>query len=136
MRNAFRVTATTLIASAAVSVGSLAVVAAASGSSRGHAAASKVSLTLWENYGTEQNATATKNLVAAYEKKNPNVTIKVVSEPADNYFSLLQASAISKTGPDIAVMWTGLFTLQDKSYLTSLKGLIPSATLAKVQGVQ
>jgi len=95
-----------------------------------------VTLTMSMNYATEQNSTSTKDLVKAYEKKNPNVTIKVVSQPADNYFQLLQASAISKNGPDLAVAWTGLFTLQDKSYLTSLKGLIPAATLKKVEGVQ
>ena len=95
-----------------------------------------VTLTLWHNYGTEQNATATKNLVDAYQKLHPNVTIKVVSQPADNYFSLLQASAVSKTGPDIAVMWTGLFTLQYKSFLTGLKGLVSDDALSKVQGLR
>jgi ABC-type glycerol-3-phosphate transport system substrate-binding protein len=132
-----RVTATTLIASAAVVVGALTAtgVALASGHTA-HASASSVSLTLWENYGTEQNATATKDLVKAYEKLHPNVTIKVVSEPADNYFALLQAAAISGNGPDIAVMWTGLFTLQYKSYLTNLKGLVPASALNKMQGLQ
>jgi raffinose/stachyose/melibiose transport system substrate-binding protein len=95
-----------------------------------------VTLTLWHNYGTEQNATATQNLVTAYEKVHPNVTIKIVSQPADNYFSLLQASAVSKSGPDIAVMWTGLFTLQYKSFLTGLKGLVSADALAKTQGLQ
>jgi raffinose/stachyose/melibiose transport system substrate-binding protein len=95
-----------------------------------------VTLTLWHNYGTEQNAIATQNLVDAYKKVHPNVTIKLVSQPADNYFSLLQASAVSKTGPDIAVMWTGLFTLQYKSFLTGLKGLVPDAALSKVQGLR
>jgi raffinose/stachyose/melibiose transport system substrate-binding protein len=95
-----------------------------------------VTLTLWHNYGTEQNAIATNNLVKAYTTLHPNVTIKVVSQPADNYFAQLKAAAISKTGPDIAVQWTGLFTLQNKSYLTNLKGLIPDASMAKVQGLQ
>ncbi len=51
-----------------------------------------VTLTLWHNYGTEGNAVATKNLVAAFEKANPDITIKVVSQPADNYFALFQAA--------------------------------------------
>ena len=84
-------------------------------------------MTLWENYGTEQNATATKALVSAYEKLHPNITIKVVSSPADNYFPLLQAAAIAGNGPDLAVMWTGLFTLQYEAYLTNLKGVVPAA---------
>jgi raffinose/stachyose/melibiose transport system substrate-binding protein len=132
-----KVTASALIASAVVTVGALLGTGVAWASAHNaHAAASKVSLTLWENYGTEQNATATKDLVKAYEKLHPSVTIKVVSQPADNYFALLQAAAISGNGPDIAVMWTGLFTLQYKSYLTNLKGLVPAAALSKMQGLQ
>ena len=94
-----------------------------------------VTLTLWHNYGTEQNAVATQNLVKAYEAAHPNVTIKVVSQPADNYFALLKAAAVSRTGPDIAVQWTGLFTLQDTSYLTPLKGLVPASALSKMKGL-
>lgn len=132
-----RLTATALVASAAVAVGSQAAAGVAVASTHtAHASASPVSLTLWENYGTEQNATATKALAKAYEKLHSNVTIKVVSEPADNYFALLQAAAISGNGPDIAVMWTGLFTLQYESYLTNLKGLVPASALGKMQGLQ
>lgn len=93
-------------------------------------------LTLWHNYGAEQNATATESLVKAFEAENHGIKIKVVSQPADNYFSLLQASAISKTGPDIAVMWTGLFTLKYKDLLTPLKGLVPDGALSKMEGLQ
>jgi ABC-type glycerol-3-phosphate transport system substrate-binding protein len=97
---------------------------------------SPITLTLWHNYGTEQNAVATQKLTDAYHALHPNVTFKVVSQPGDNYFSLLQASAVSKTGPDLAVMWTGLFTLKYKSFLVNLKGKIPAATLSRVQGLQ
>jgi raffinose/stachyose/melibiose transport system substrate-binding protein len=91
-----------------------------------------VTITIWHNYGTEQNATALQNLVDAFQTANPNITVKVVSQPGDNYFALLKAAAISKTGPDLAVQWTGLFTLQNRSYLQNLKGLIPEADLARV----
>ena len=94
--------------------------------------ASKVTLTIWHNYGTEQNATALQNLATAFEKLHPNVTIKIVSQPADNYFALLQAAAVSKTGPDLAVMWTGLFTLQYKNFLVNLQGKVPAADLARI----
>src|SRR3984957_9509925 len=70
----------------------------------------KVTLTFWENYGTQQTLLGTaKNLISAYEKLHPNVTIKMVSQPADNYFAQLQTAAIAGTGPDLAVMWTGLY---------------------------
>ena len=95
-----------------------------------------VTLTLWHNYGTEQNAVATQKLTDAYHQLHPNVTFNVVSQPADNYFALLQARAISKTGPDLAVMWTGLFTLKYKNFLVNLKDRIPASTLSRVQGLQ
>ena len=117
-------------------VAAAALVATACGSSGGSGSSGStsgpVTLTIWENYGTEQNATALKNLAKAFEKLHKNVTVNVVSQPADNYFALLQAAAVSKTGPDLAVMWTGLFTLQYKDFLTNLKGKIPAADLARI----
>jgi ABC-type glycerol-3-phosphate transport system substrate-binding protein len=95
-----------------------------------------VSLTLWQNYGTEANAPATYAFVKAYEAIHPNVTINVVSQPAANYFALLTAAAISKTGPCLATQWTGLFTLQDKSYLEPLNSYIPMSTLESFKGIQ
>ena len=100
------------------------------------ASTSKVTLTLWHNYGTSQNAVATASLVAAYEKAHTNVTIKVVSQPGDNYFSLLQASAISHTSPDLAVMWTGLYALKYKKLFINLKGQVPAKALSKVEGLE
>jgi raffinose/stachyose/melibiose transport system substrate-binding protein len=113
-----------------------AVLATACGSSGGSSGSSStsgpVTLTIWHNYGTEQETTALKNMAAAFHKLHPNVTMNVVSQPADNYFALLQAAAVSKTGPDLAVMWTGLFTLQYKDFLTNLKGKIPASTFARI----
>ena len=99
-------------------------------------AAAPVSITLWQNYGTEANAPATYAFVKAYEALHPNVTIDVVSQPAANYFALLTAAAISKTGPCLATQWTGLFTLQDKSYLEPLNSYIPMSTLKQFKGVE
>ncbi len=93
-------------------------------------------LTLWHNYGTEANAVATKNLVKAFEAQNPGVTIKIVSQPADNYFALLQTGAISKTGPDLATQWTGLFDLKYKDYLEPLNQYIPLDELKKMKGIE
>jgi raffinose/stachyose/melibiose transport system substrate-binding protein len=95
-------------------------------------ATSPVTITIWHNYGTEQNATALVNLAKAFEKLHPTIKVNVISQPAGNYFAQLQTAAISKNGPDLAVMWTGLFTLQYKSFLQNLKGEIPASDLAKV----
>jgi raffinose/stachyose/melibiose transport system substrate-binding protein len=100
------------------------------------AATSKTTLTLWQNYGTEQNAVATTNLVKAFEKANPNISIKIVAQPGTSYFQLLQSAAVSGNGPDLAVMWTGIYDLQYSSYLVNLKGNLPAADLAKMEGLQ
>jgi raffinose/stachyose/melibiose transport system substrate-binding protein len=113
-----------------------ALLAAGCGSSSGSGGSgtsnAPVTLTIWHNYGTEQNATALVNLAKAFHKLHPNITVNVVSQPAPNYFALLQAKAISRNGPDLAVMWTGLFTLQYKGFLQNLKGLVPASALANV----
>ena len=130
---------TAIISSVAATVLALAACSGGSGSGSGAAAGdanAPVELTLWHNYGTEQNAVATKNLTDAYTKLHPNVTFKLVAQPGDNYFSLLQAAAISKSGPDLGVMWTGLFTLKYKAFLTNLKDQVPADALARVQGLE
>jgi raffinose/stachyose/melibiose transport system substrate-binding protein len=97
----------------------------------------KVTLTFWENYGTQLSLLNTaKNLIHAYEKLHPNVTIKMVSQPANNYFALLQASAISHTGPDLAVMWTGLYLPPYASIMADVRPYIPPSVLNNVEGLQ
>jgi raffinose/stachyose/melibiose transport system substrate-binding protein len=120
-----------LVAGVAVAA-MLATACSSSGGTSSSSTSGPVTLTVWENYGTEQNATALKNMAAAFHKLHPNITLNVVSQPADNYFALLQAAAVSKTGPDLAVMWTGLFALQYKSFLTNLGGKIPASHLARI----
>ncbi len=120
------------LAAAAVLVAGLAAACSSGGGSGGGSASGPVTLTIWHNYGTEQNATALQNLAKAFHTLHPNVTVNVVSQPATNYFAQLQAAAISKTGPDLAVMWTGLFTLQYKSFLANLEGKVPAADLARI----
>ena len=111
---------------------------AACGSSAPAATGSgKVTLTFWENYGTQLSLLNTaKNLISAYEKLHPNVTIKMVSQPANNYFALLQASAISHTGPDLAVMWTGLYLPPYADILANVRPNIPASVLANIEEPQ
>ncbi len=118
---------------AAVTATALAAMAgcASGGGSQG-TASDPVTITIWHNYGTEQNATALAGLARAFEKTHPAIRVQIVSQDASNYFAQLQAAAIARNGPDLAVMWTGLFTLQYKSYLTNLKDEIPSADLRRV----
>ena len=96
----------------------------------------KTTLTLWQNYGTEQNAVATTNLVKEFEKANPSIVIKIVAQPGTSYFAQLQAASISGNGPDLAVMWTGIYDLQYSKFLVNMKGNVPKADLAKMGGLQ
>jgi raffinose/stachyose/melibiose transport system substrate-binding protein len=97
---------------------------------------SGVTLTLWHNYGTGGNAVATNNLVAAFQKQNPTITIKVVSQPGGNYFQLLQAAWIAHTAPDLSVQWTGLFDVKYQNQLLNLKQYFTTADLSKVNGAR
>ena len=119
-----------IFASAVIAALVLAGCSSASEEAAAPAADTPVTVTIWHNLGDTQNATATKALTDAYTAAHPNVTFDLVSQPGDNYFSLLQAAAVSKTGPDLVLMWTGLFALKYKEYLTSLKGLVPDDALA------
>ncbi len=120
------------MAATATAVALLAAGCSSGSSSSSSSGAGPVTITIWHNYGTEQNATALNNLAKAFEKLHPNVKVNVVSQDASNYFAQLQTAAISKNGPDLAVMWTGLFTLQYKSFLQNLKTEIPAADLARI----
>ncbi|TSA48479.1 MAG: extracellular solute-binding protein [Actinomycetales bacterium] len=115
------------------------VLSGCSSSSKDSAATSATSdapvkLTLWHNLGDTQNGAAVKALTEAYTVLHPNVTFDLVSQPGDNYFALLQAAAVSKKGPDLALMWCCLF--MHKDYLVSFKGLIPDADLARMGGLE
>ena len=102
------------------------------GGGGGGTSSGKVTITIAENYGTEQNAVALRNLAAAFHKIHPNITVKIQPENGSNYFAILQKDAIARSGPDLAVMWTGLFTLQYKSFLTNLRGEVPASDLARI----
>jgi ABC-type glycerol-3-phosphate transport system substrate-binding protein len=106
------------------------------GGGAGSANSAKVTLTLWQNLGQGNQANVVPPLIAAFEKLHPNITIDNVQQPRANYFALLSAAAISKSGPDMVNMWTGLFTMQYRSYLQNLKGLVPAADLANVTGLE
>jgi ABC-type glycerol-3-phosphate transport system substrate-binding protein len=93
-------------------------------------------LTLWENYGQSSKFTATQQLVAAFEKLHPDIKINIVPQPGSNYFALLKASSISHTGPDLAVLWTGVFVTQYQSLYTNLTPSLTSAEMATIRGKQ
>lgn len=124
------------VAMLAAACGSTASPSTGSGGPTGAPNSGKVTLTLWQNLGQGNQAQVVPPLIAAFEKTHPNITIKNVQQPRANYFALLSAAAISQSGPDLVNMWTGLFTMQYRSYLANLKPLVPAADLANVSGLQ
>lgn len=110
--------------------------AATSTSSTQAGTTGKVKLVLWQNLGNGNQGQMVPVLIKAFEKLHPNITIDNVQQPRANYFALLQAAAVSHSGPDLVNMWTGLFTMQYKSYLEPLGKLVPKSDLANVGGLQ
>ena len=95
-----------------------------------------VNLVLWQNLGNGNQAQAVPLLIKAFEKTHPGITITNVAQPRANYFALLQAAAVSQSGPDIVNMWTGLFTMQYRSYLENLKSWVPASDIKQMGGTK
>lgn len=117
----------------------VAVTCVYAGGSKEHSSASSkqsVTLTLWQNLGQGNQAQVVPVLIKAFEKLHPNITIENVQQPRANYFALLQAAAVSQSGPDLLNMWTGLFTMQYRSYLENLNSWVPKSDLARVVGTK
>lgn len=119
----------------AVAAAAIALLAAVStGLAATSAEGNSVTLSLWHNYGNDNDAIALHHLIAAFEKLHPNIQIKPISQPGSNYFALLQASQISHTGPDISVQWTGLYDLKYEKYLVNLKPYLSASDVARITG--
>lgn len=110
-----------------VVIAALVATAAASSAPR-----STVTLTLWHNYGGDNDAIALQHLITAFEKANPSIKINAVAQPGSNYFALLQAAAISHTGPDMSVQWTGLFDLKYAKFLVNLNKWFSPGEIKKI----
>lgn len=96
-----------------------------------------VTISLWHNFGTQSETTVTQNMVKAYGAAHPNVTIDIVSQPATNYFDLMQAAAISKTGPCLATAWSGLYLFKYMNWMERLNpDYVPTDTLKQFNGIE
>jgi ABC-type glycerol-3-phosphate transport system substrate-binding protein len=119
----------------AIAVAIVALIAAGAGvASAKKSGDGAVTLTLWHNYGNDNDAIALNHLIAGFEKLHPTIQIKAISQPGSNYFALLQASQISHTGPDISVQWTGLYDLKYAKYLVNLRPYLSASDVARITG--
>ncbi|CAM5405896.1 extracellular solute-binding protein [Leifsonia shinshuensis] len=89
-----------LIGAAVLAAGSLALTAC-SGTSSDSSSNSKVSMTLWQNSTTGPGQQYWKDAIAAFEKANPNVTIKMQSIQNEDLDGKLQTALNSGDAPDI-----------------------------------
>ncbi|NEN04745.1 extracellular solute-binding protein [Diaminobutyricibacter tongyongensis] len=74
--------------------------------------------------------------VAAYEKMNPNVSIKVVETSGDisKSSAQFQAASIAKNGPDIRVSFAGGNTISFSDFLLDLNGVFDKGTMSDLSG--
>ena len=97
-------------------------------------AAAPVTLTFWHNYGTEANASVTDALIKAL-RWPPTPTSRSSREPAGR--QLLSPAERGRhrasRAPTSRRMWTGLFALQNQTYLEPLNHLHPGRTAQEVQ---
>jgi multiple sugar transport system substrate-binding protein len=98
---------------------------------REHAAAGKVTLTMW--WWGDQEAAGAKQFVAdsvkKYEALHPNITINTTLQSTDNLVPAFEAAAAAKKGPDIEYFWGGINTLEDAwaGNIAPISGLLPAS---------
>jgi multiple sugar transport system substrate-binding protein len=102
----------------------------AAGGATSAASGGKVALTMWF-WGNDDAPGANdwlKSTVAAYEAKNPNITIKVVTQATDTFIATFQSAAAAKSGPDIGAQWaTGpVLTQVWGGAITAISDLVPA----------
>ena len=129
-RRGFRgaVTGAIVLAAAAIAIAAIGVGTAASAPTR---TAASTQLTMW--FWAESDAPGANawlaSAVKAYEKANPNVSIKVVEQATDTFIATFQAAAAAKSGPDIGAQWaTGpVLTQVWGGAITPISDLVPKS---------
>lgn len=85
------------------------------------ALAQDAQLTLWHNGSCPAENCLPRTLVEGFEAANPGITIEIVEQPNDAYYTSLLAASIAGTGPDLATMWAGGYITPYKPYLEDLR---------------
>ena len=45
--------------------------------------------------------------IKQFEQQNPGITVELLTPPMDNYFNMLKAACVAKSGPDVVMNWVG-----------------------------
>lgn len=121
-----------LAAATAVVAAALALAGCTSGGSASTSNGT-VNLTMWMYGGC--NDCVEKPLVAAFEKQNPNIKIKLVQEPGNSYFAQLQSASVTGSGPDIAGMFAGSYMDKFKKYMVDERKYLPSKLIDQAPSI-
>lgn len=114
------------------SIAAGAMIALAWGS--GAALAEDTALTLWNNGACDAKNCLVRSLAEDFQAKNPDITINIVEQPSDSYFTALLAASVTGSGPDLATMWAGGYIAPYKPYLENLVSYIPADNVASSIG--
>ena len=79
-------------------------------------------LVVWDwQYASKSWGQALKAVDAAFTKAHPGVQIEHVAQPQNNYYQLVQAANVARSGPDVLMMHAGTFGVLN--YTDSLETL-------------
>lgn len=121
---------TKLLTGAAVVMAGALALTGCSGGSDSSSSNGKVSMTLWQNSTTGPGQEFWKNAVAAFEKANPNVSIKVQSIQNEDLDGKLQTALNSGDAPDIFLQRGGgkMAAMVNAGQLMDITGKVSSET--------
>lgn len=91
-------------------------------------------LTLWHNGSCPAENCLIRSLAQGFEAANPGITIEIVEQPNDAYFTALLAASVTGTGPDLATMWAGGYITAYKPYLEDLQAYVAADDVASSIG--
>lgn len=85
------------------------------------AGAKQVTLTVWDfKYGDPRTGAVMKKIDDAFMAANPDIVIKHVAQPEENYYQMLGTAAASRSGPDIGLFHVGAKHQDFQDYLVDL----------------
>src|SRR3954452_10939844 len=125
---------TKLLTGAAVVMAGALALTGCSGGSDSSSSNGKVSMTLWQNSTTGPGQEFWKNAVAAFEKANPNVSIKVQSIQNEDLDGKLQTALNAGDAPDIFLQRGGgkMAAMVDAGQLLDITDSISDETKSAV----
>ncbi|MDH2443333.1 ABC transporter substrate-binding protein [Amnibacterium sp. CER49] len=88
-----------------------------------------MTLTMWLNGDCPKSNCVEAPLIAGFEKANPKIKIKLVSQPISSYFQALKSASVTHRGPDIANMWPGGYMTPFLRYMANLNDFVPKSDI-------